>query len=192
MEKQFNCPQCGSDRTQKARVLYESGTSASKMTMAGLGVAGGGKVGVGVGAGAGTSQTELAKKLSPPVKPALVGRRFLAWLLVAVGSFTLFNGFLLLATTTLHHKSNGVGFLIFGGICAFSGIFIFKSAGRKLKKRKVKYEEDYTKWERTWYCNRCGHIIDELDSKTFEEFQKLGKNLKELEGLVSRIDNLNK
>ena len=55
-ENYFNCPECGSDRTQKAKVLYESGTSISSSRMAGIGVGTGGGVGVGVGTGKGSSQ----------------------------------------------------------------------------------------------------------------------------------------
>jgi len=50
MEKNFNCPECGSDRTSRAKVLYESGTEGSRAL-----------------------QSELAKKLSPPAKPSGLG-----------------------------------------------------------------------------------------------------------------------
>ena len=149
MDKKLNCPECGSDRTQKAKVLYESGTSTSTTTMAGIGVGTGGKVGVGVGAGRGSSQSELAKKLSPPAKPGSI----------AFWVFSLIVGIIFFLSATILFSTGQIG----AGVFFMLGAGVYGMLGyRRIKKEYDKgsrYNGEYAKWERLWCCSRCGHTF---------------------------------
>lgn len=152
MEKKFNCPECGSDRTQKAEVLYESGTSTSTSTMAGIGVGTGGMVGVGVGAGRGSSQSELAKKLSPPAKPGPIA--FWVFLLIS-GIIIFIIGILIFSIGDKWNIRIGVFFMLLGGgfgIPGYRGI-------KKEYDKGARYNDEYAKWEQLWCCSRCGHTF---------------------------------
>lgn len=149
MDKKFNCPECGSDSTQKAKVLYESGTSTSTTTMAGIGVGTGGKVGIGVGAGRGISQSELAKKLSPPAKSGPIA--FWLFLLISGMIFFLFAIILFL----IGHIGPGVYFMLLAvgfGMPGYIGL-------KKENDKQARYNDEYPRWEQLWYCSRCGHIF---------------------------------
>lgn len=146
MEKKFNCPECGSDSTQKAKVLYESGTSTSTATMAGIGVGTGGRVGVGVGAGRGSSQSELAKKLSPPAKPGSIA----PWVFIIILAIIIF-----IIAIQIGDIGAGVFFILVAGgfgMLGYRGI-------KKEDDKGASYNDEYAKWERLWYCVRCGHTF---------------------------------
>lgn len=149
MKQEFNCPECGSDSTQKAKVLYESGTSTSISTMAGIGVGTGGKVGVGVGAGRGSSQSELAKKLSPPAKPASIALGVF-YITLAIITFIFVIIFF-----TIGEIGGGVLFMLVAGIFGMVGY----SKIKKENDKEASYKDEFAKWERLWYCVRCGHTF---------------------------------
>jgi hypothetical protein len=149
MDKKFNCPECRSDSTQKAKVLYESGTSTSTTTMAGIGVGTGGKVGVGVGTGRGISQSELAKKLSPPPKPGPMG----FWVFMIICSIFLFIMAIILFS--IGHIGVGVFCMLMAGGYGIPGYIRIKKENDK----GARYNDEYVKWEQLWYCSRCGHTF---------------------------------
>jgi Na+/phosphate symporter len=149
MEEQFNCPRCGSDRTQKAKILYEAGASAIKVTT--VGVDG---VGVELAATAGSSQTELSKNLSPPVKPK---KSRAGWLLFTMGIVII-----LPALPDIPEIPRGgvtLAYLVIGGGLMFLGGWLNKKSTETFKKADLRYQVDYPKWERLWFCNRCGHAF---------------------------------
>lgn len=58
----YQCPQCGSDNTQRLSVIHEQGTSQGKIS--GMSISS--DLSVGVGGGTIGHQSELAKKFAPP------------------------------------------------------------------------------------------------------------------------------
>jgi len=149
MEKKLNCPECGSDTTQKAKVIYELGTSTSVNTMAGIGVGAGGKIGVGVGTGTGSSQSELAKKLSPPAKPGSI----------AVGIIVIIFAIVILYIAILFFQDGAVGTGMFLVLVAGTFGILGYSQIKKENDKSISYAGAYAKWERLWYCSRCGHTF---------------------------------
>jgi transcription elongation factor Elf1 len=149
MEKQFNCPECGSDGTQKAKVLYESGTSTSTSTMAGIGVGTGGKVGVGVGAGRGSSQSELARKLSPPAKPGSI----------TPGVIWIIGGIIMFVMAIQFFPAGAVGAGVFFVLVAGGFGMLGYRGIKKENGKRASYNDKYAKWDRLWYCVRCGHTF---------------------------------
>ena len=95
--KSLNCPACGSDRTQKARILYKAGIPIS---------------------------TEIAKKISPPVEPTSVtwpaGR-----LSIYIGALLLTIGIYVMGTShTIRTDRIGIFLQTMGGILMFLGILL--------------------------------------------------------------------
>ncbi|MGO9174517.1 MAG: hypothetical protein ACLQED_00010 [Desulfobaccales bacterium] len=121
--KNFNCPECGSDRTKKAKVLFESGTSTNASKM-------------------------VAIKLSPPPKP---GSTIGAIFMMIVSIFIFVNGIFLIATSI----GGGVFFIFMGGALGIWGYLLLQ----KEEKKGANYKDEYAKWERLWYCERCGHAF---------------------------------
>ena len=147
MKRNLKCPRCGSDGIQKARILYETGTSSIKMTSSGMGVTGGGSVGVGIATATGGTQTELFKKLSPPTKPQRnTGLTLGMFALIILGiSYTIGA----LVGGKIVHSLFGIGFMS-------GGFFLIRSMEESLKKAQAQYQVDYANWGRLWFCNRCG------------------------------------
>ncbi len=154
MERQLTCPECGSDSVQKAKVLHESGTSTSLSKMS-IGVGTGSNVGVAEGRG--RSQAELAKQFSPPVKPSIGLMSGTVTSLIVGGIMCL----IILAVYDIWHRNPRAigGFVIVSVLIIISSIFLIKFVSKELNQKKTKYQEDCDKWDRLWFCNRCGHTF---------------------------------
>ena len=150
MKGNLKCPRCGSDGIQKARILYEAGTSSIKMTSSGIGVTGGGSVGVGVTTTTGGTQTELSKTLSPPTKPQRSTGLTLG--VFALTSFGIIYTIGALVGGKIVHSLFGIGFMSVG-------FFLIKSLEESLKKARAQYQVDYANWGRLWFCNGCGDTL---------------------------------
>jgi len=128
--KNFNCPECGSGRTKKAKVLFESGTSTNASKM-------------------------VAIKLSPPPKP---GSTFGMVILIILGIVIFVIGIAFFAVKPpLEDRliGSGVFFTLLGGAFVMGGY----RAIIKENYKAANYKDEYAKWERLWYCERCGHAF---------------------------------
>jgi hypothetical protein len=149
MENRFTCPECASDSTKQAQELFESGTSTITGRMIGIGVGTGRKVGAGIAGGKGSSQSDVVKKLSPPAEPGST----------ASGVILIITGLIIfvIAVDLLMKGEFGIGiFLMFvaGGL-AVAGYKVIEL----VNDNRASYDDKYAKWERLWYCARCGHTF---------------------------------
>ena len=128
MNKPFNCPACGSDSIQKARILKRAGIPIS---------------------------TEVATKISPPVEPTSAVRPA-GRLSICIGAL-LTMGIYTLGTshTTIRIERIGLFLQIMGVFLGVLGMSLLALSQLEINAKKPKYEEDYAKWERLWYCSHC-------------------------------------
>jgi hypothetical protein len=128
MNKPFDCPACGSDSIQKARILKRAGIPIS---------------------------TEVATKISPPVEPTSAtgpaGRFsvYISGLLLVIGIYTQST------SHSIHADRIGLVFLIMGATLVSVGSLLLVLSKIELNSKEPKYKEDYAKWERLWYCSHC-------------------------------------
>jgi len=128
MDKSFNCPACGSDRIQKARILRRAGIPIS---------------------------SEVARKISPPAEPTSATEPT-GWLAIYIGSFLLLIGVYTLSTPhTVPADQIGLFLQTMGGVLVLLGISLWGLSQVELNGKKPKYKQDYAKWERLWYCSHC-------------------------------------
>ena len=135
---ELKCGQCSSPDVQKASVIYDGGTSTGSAITAG-------SVG-GRGALMSTStssQTNLAKKLSPPPRMN-IGQ------MLGHGIAILFLGGLML----LNLMEGDDNFTFALAFAVMTGIFVF-SLMRGLKNNAA-FPEKFAEYNRLWYCHRCG------------------------------------
>ncbi len=129
MNKPFNCLACGSDSIQKARILKRAGIPIS---------------------------TEVATKISPPVEPTSAVRPA-GRLSIYIGALLLTMGIYTLGTShaTIRIERIGLFLQIMGVFLGVLGMSLLALSQFEINAKKPKYEEDYAKWERLWYCSHC-------------------------------------
>jgi hypothetical protein len=125
MRKPFNCPVCGSDRIQKARILRRAGIPLS---------------------------TEVTKLLSPPVEPISAAEPA-GRLSIYIGALLFTISIYKLVTIHIDHIS--LFLQTMGVILIFLGISLLALSQLEINTKRPKYKEDYDKWERMWYCSHC-------------------------------------
>ena len=125
MNKPFNCPACGSDSIQKARILKRAGIPIS---------------------------TEVATKISPPVEPTSAVRPA-GQLSLYIGALLLTMGIYTLGTSPTIRI--GLFLQIMGVFLGVLGMSLLALSQLEINAKKPKYEQDYAKWERLWYCSHC-------------------------------------
>lgn len=128
MNKSFNCPSCGSDRIQKARILTKAGIPIS---------------------------SEVARQISPPAGPTSATEP-VGWLAIYIGSFLLLIGVYALSPEhTVFADQIGLFLQTMGGVLILLGISLWGLSQVELNAKKPKYRKDYDRWERLWYCSHC-------------------------------------
>jgi hypothetical protein len=158
----FCCTSCGSDQTQRASVIYSSGTSAVETKSSGtaVGLTKGGLVHV-VGSSntTGVQQTQLAQQLAPPVRSPTLKIAFLTPAFgVVLGLVAWFAAGLVLVATG--SKANDVpGYVM---VCTF---LLVQALGAGLTVVSYRRNCDrwpglYAAWERQWVCLRCGQTFE--------------------------------
>ena len=126
--KSLDCPACGSDRTQKARILYRSGIPIS---------------------------TETTQKISPPLKPTSVTWP-VARFSIYVGAWFLTIGIYVMGTShTIRSDRIDLFLQTMGAILMFLGFLLLALSQIRLNSKNLEYKEEYAKWERLWYCSHC-------------------------------------
>ena len=138
-----DCPNCGSQETVRAEMVYDQGTSHINTVTAGSGVGfGRGGIGVGLGSAAttGTQQSRLAAKVRPLAKPT--GQ---PW-----ASFLVFGVIAIIISRIVDLWSGLVGFGIPLALIGLAGSIY--TAVRIQRDWPKAYEQ----WTHLWICNRCG------------------------------------
>ncbi len=135
----MQCSKCNSENIQRLEVIYEGGTQNISTTSHSAAAGIGGTFGIGGvrTATSGTSQSTLASKASPPSK-----KKFSASILMAVLGF-FFIG-------------SGWGMTVFGCLLIGAGVYLTYVA---IQFNSQKWPELYQYWEKSWLCNKCGHIF---------------------------------
>lgn len=132
----YKCLHCNSEQIQKATVIHAHGTTKGSSMSGG---SFGGRPGL-VGTST-TSQTELAKKLSPPPRMGY-GRMLFGILSMLICVFFILAGF--------SSGPAGVGFI---GLITFIILSIILVNGIK---NNLAYSSRYQEYDRIWFCHKCG------------------------------------
>ena len=128
MNKPLNCPACGSDRVQKARII----------TRAGIPISAG-----------------VARILSPPVEPTSDARRA-GGLSIYIGALLLIiTIYTQLTSHSILTGPFGLVFPIMGAALVSLGSLLLVLSQIELNAKEPKYKENYAQWERLWYCSHC-------------------------------------
>ena len=127
MSKSFTCPACGSDRVQKARILKRAGIPIS---------------------------TEVANKISPPVEPTSAVRQA-GWISICIGALLTMGIYTLGTGHTIRIDRIGLFLQIMGVFLGVLGMSLLAVSQLEIKAKTPKYEQDYARWERLWYCSHC-------------------------------------
>lgn len=138
------CPKCTSGEVRSLSLIYREGLSHSVTNTTGTGF-GGARGGFGGGTMSavshGRSQTVLSKEAAPPSK-----KRVVTWLVL-----TVIFSFLFLGST----KDFGVSTLVFAGVAALS---IWMAMNNR-EYNATQFPELYSRWQRSFMCNRCGAVF---------------------------------
>ena len=150
----YKCPSCNSENIQKASVLVSLGSKKLRATTVGVG-GGSGGINAGIGLSGGSITSELASKLSPPIKP-YPAKLIRQWKYVAFPSVLLF---IFSPVFFLHAGDTAAGFIALCSIVfsIYLGYFRwFPSWEQKQAKQEEEYSRALAQWERTFFCLRCG------------------------------------
>ncbi|MFT4242173.1 MAG: hypothetical protein QM569_07805 [Acidovorax sp.] len=141
----LHCPQCDSENVQAVRVILDSGTSFNSGTVTGVAVGSNGG-GTFVGTSGSTSQTTLAARFSPPVKPAL-------WAVIALGLLPL-------VTSPWLAASGPDAAWRYMNLALWA---VFAHAVWSYRRKSAAYKEHLPKWkalhDHGFFCHRCGHTF---------------------------------
>jgi hypothetical protein len=151
----YSCPGCGSGQTQRVAVAWETGTSSvtSSTTGVGLAAAGDDLIPIVTSMGShGTQQTELARRISPPV------RRGHSLPLVFFGGSVL--SFVLIAVFLVFDKCSAPAVIC----CLLLGVLFTVCVEVILNSREKRYNRTvwatkYSRWKLLWICHRCGNVF---------------------------------
>jgi hypothetical protein len=158
----FCCPHCSSDQTQRASVIYSSGTSVveTKSTGVAVGLTKGGLVPVlGSSNTTGVLQTQLAQHVAPPARTsALKLVLFTPIVGVVLGLVLWFvAGLVLFATGS---KANDVpGFVLVGTFLLVQVLGVLLAV-KNYQWNRNEWPGLHAAWERQWFCFRCGQSFE--------------------------------
>ena len=167
---ELHCPQCGSRDLKKVSLAYQEGlfqTQGSTRVQAALIGGSGPDLVLGRATTRTSLQSALSKQLSPPAK----------WSYLKVGSWSLLAflcvGWLIFYVNTV--TTNATSILsapgtLFGLIAA--GIFVLLLY-LVWKHNHSAYRLQYTDWDRSFVCQRCGTVTKQLSSGKVDN---LGQN----------------
>ncbi len=166
---ELKCPKCGAGNVQGLRVLYESGSSTSRTTVA-HNNNGEEALALAWPRQAGKQQTLLAQRCANPTKkPELKNKAGCMSVAVRIRAYMILAMLIMLPLQRngeATSASNTAGFLSiiagpaleFGsiGIIAQKNCRVFKAYNRE----KAIYDRVLAQWEQSYYCPRCGNIFE--------------------------------
>ena len=165
----FQCPKCSSDHTQKLSVIYDSGTTNARSKTFAHGVAINPDLSLTPVLGSlGTntlSQSELARRLSPPVLPSKESGEVYFVHFVAIAAVCVSFGLMMAAVDSTRAATEKVAFIIgivfflgFGIVFAIYGFSLDKTANESLTRKLGTYQKHLADWRASVFCHRCGHV----------------------------------
>ncbi len=134
MNRPSECPACGSERIQKAKIIMRAGIPIS---------------------------TEISRKLCAPAEPTSATEPAGRYSTYVGASLLLMGVYTQLTMHTLHANQIGLFLQTAGVILVCLGASLWAMSQIKLNAKRPKYEEDYAKWEHLWYCSRCRNTFYE-------------------------------
>jgi len=163
MKLDIQCPQCGSNETQKFTSIISEGTThtsgTTRSVSSGVGLSGGG-LGVGVGTSSGTinatTMSELAKKIT-----ALKPRTKFAnpWLITSAGFLILLFG--VFPNIIPRFLGEYLMMIISLGGSVYAARKLYDFEVNRLKSNKQYNTEAFPgelqEWESKFYCRQCTH-----------------------------------
>jgi hypothetical protein len=138
------CPSCKSDNTQTIKMMCLGGSSTS--ASAGVGVTS--NLHVGVGIAGSSSQTKLAAKFNPGIKPDNTGLKYIAF---GFAAFCIFIGVIALA----QNNSGGWVSLFIALIAGVVGQF--GPSNDSIADKIAAWEIKKALYENGWICHKCGN-----------------------------------
>lgn len=164
------CGQCGGGEVQRARAIYEGGTTMTVSEGTGGGMVmdfGGGEDGVGmvpvmgVQRGRGKSATLLAQRCAPPDREEyrLKAPGWGLWAMV-LGAVLAGAGVVLLTVVGRELPAVGRAGWPMGavGVVMFLAGLFSGPTKRARRESLAYYHRAYAEWERRYYCHRCGWL----------------------------------
>ena len=160
----MRCPSCESENVRRLSAVWEEGsysetTVARSSTKGSSDVWGGGQMGYAQTRQSGTTRstttgmTALAERARPPelVRPFFDGMR-----LLGMGAGGIFLGGLIIAAAT----SDPVAFTLMAAASAWLVWYVVNRARRGLAFNRNDYPSLRERWERSWWCAKCGEIYE--------------------------------
>ena len=155
----LQCPNCNSSDLQKVSLAYQKGIARvnTRTRLRGVMVGSDGPdLIVGRATTQGIQQTALSKIIAPPVKWSYA--KLIGWSILVF----LAAGWLVFYVNTVTTKSQTVSSLaltvyVILALCVFMGTF----AGYWRHNRST-YPRQFANWERSYLCERCGKISEQL------------------------------
>jgi DNA-directed RNA polymerase subunit RPC12/RpoP len=147
MTRNFSCPACGSERTQKVSVAYAAGTSTGRRTAGGFAFTADGLVPV-IGGGNTQTRTSLAASLAPPVRRD----DYMAWIILAGMVLGFAGGVFTFDSTDSRELAGAVFFLV----VVFSIFVSWLARKWAMRYNTTVYRKALSRWQRSWFCHRCG------------------------------------
>jgi ribosomal protein S27AE len=145
MPMKYACGKCGSENMQKVSVIYEAGTSTGLVTGIGLGMDGE----LGAGMGRTNSSSLLALRLAPPKAPGCE----LGAVWAVIGVVLSIVGYVF---TQGPERDSPLLWLLWLGSALCGLLFILEAV--KYFDKKAKHPGLMARWNRQWYCLKCGSV----------------------------------
>ncbi len=187
VQSEWRCPNCRSENIQKLSVIYSEGSTSSTQTVLAIGLGDSNKragLGGAVGQVLGASSSTLAKSVAPPTQPTQFSPRLAGCLTAIVVFFlVLFVSWFVVAIINDLVSGNDYGSqpstsadLLLGGILVvlplvLALVFAVRSGSsvqrsteqtqqREYPTKLAAYNEAMAKWQRSYFCHRCGNIFE--------------------------------
>lgn len=145
MEKDFKCPNCGSDNIQRFEVAFQNGISDTSSVTTGVGIAGDG-LGVGAAKTNSTSQSALSMSVAPPAKKSVV-KKFLLNCVIA---------FFIGGIMTSYLIPDMLKEVFFAAVMLIPAYLAYKN----YKWNKEEWPMLMERWHNSYICLRCGNKFE--------------------------------
>ena len=156
--KDYSCPNCGGQNTQKVSLAYQSGVKLSAAVTVGGAAATASEGLAGAAISAGQSSTILAAHLRPPVRSTWEFRAVMGALILFFGATTAYAGF-----ASSNADPGDPGFLPFcivtTVLCLLVGVACIRSALKRREYNETQFSIDAQAWDKKFICMRCATVF---------------------------------